>query len=263
VRQVRAYIDRGMTIAAIAEELRVDDRRVARALDPAGIPRRPFDPRLPPVMAPELRDELWLFPGVRHGSADAALQSLPSSGARRTGAYASDLGTRYDLLAVSAHSNESKSDKGRDQWLPPRTSFDCRYMADYTAVLWRWRWRLTIDKPEHTTASRQRGHGLLLTWPSTTSAVKARTQTTYCADIIQDAGRVPDPEAGPRQVAGVQRHRPEGVLQQIVVGRWVSAEPCNGRQTHRPHQQPGEPHASAVTLRPDGTEPRSGQQTYG
>jgi hypothetical protein len=62
-------------------------------------------------------------------------------------AYANDRGTSYDLLAVSAHSNESKSDKGPDQWLPPRTSFDCRYMADYTAVLWRW--RLTIDRTEH------------------------------------------------------------------------------------------------------------------
>jgi hypothetical protein len=54
-------------------------------------------------------------------------------------AFANDLGTRYDLLAVSGHSNESKGDQGPDEWLPPRRSFDCRYMADYTAVLWRWR----------------------------------------------------------------------------------------------------------------------------
>jgi hypothetical protein len=57
---VLTYIDSGMTIGAIAEELRVDDRRVARALDAAGIPRRRPDPRQPPIMAPELRDELWL-----------------------------------------------------------------------------------------------------------------------------------------------------------------------------------------------------------
>jgi hypothetical protein len=53
--------------------------------------------------------------------------------------FANDLGTRYDLLAVSGHANESKSDQSPDQWLPPKASFDCRYMADYTAVLWRWR----------------------------------------------------------------------------------------------------------------------------
>jgi hypothetical protein len=56
----RSYIDRGRTISAIAEELRVDDRRVVRALDAAGIQRRPPNPRQPPVTAPELHDELWL-----------------------------------------------------------------------------------------------------------------------------------------------------------------------------------------------------------
>ena len=61
-------------------------------------------------------------------------------------AYANDLGTRFDLLAVSAHSNESKGARGPDEWLPPRKSFRCRYMADYTAVLWRW--HLSIDAPE-------------------------------------------------------------------------------------------------------------------
>jgi Lamin Tail Domain/Protein of unknown function (DUF1524) len=61
-------------------------------------------------------------------------------------AYANDLGTTYDLLAVSGHTNESKGDSPPSEWLPPKQSFDCRYMADYTAVLWRW--RLTINKAE-------------------------------------------------------------------------------------------------------------------
>jgi hypothetical protein len=60
--------------------------------------------------------------------------------------FANDLGTSYDLIAVSSHSNESKGDDGPDQYLPPRSSFDCRYMADYTAVLWRW--HLSIDRAE-------------------------------------------------------------------------------------------------------------------
>jgi hypothetical protein len=54
-------------------------------------------------------------------------------------AFANDLGTHYDLLAVSAGSNESKGDSSPDRWLPPKRSFICRYVADYTAVLWRWR----------------------------------------------------------------------------------------------------------------------------
>ena len=60
--------------------------------------------------------------------------------------FANDLGTRYDLLAVSAHTNEAKGDSGPDQWRPPLGGFDCRYMTDYTGVLWRW--QLTIDRTE-------------------------------------------------------------------------------------------------------------------
>lgn len=43
-------------------------------------------------------------------------------------------------------SNESKGDDGPDEYLPPKKSFDCRYMTDYTAVLWRW--HLSIDPTE-------------------------------------------------------------------------------------------------------------------
>jgi Lamin Tail Domain/Protein of unknown function (DUF1524) len=61
-------------------------------------------------------------------------------------AFANDLGTRYDLIAVSGQTNESKGDQGPDRWLPPHHTFDCRYMADYTAVLWRW--QLTVDSTQ-------------------------------------------------------------------------------------------------------------------
>jgi hypothetical protein len=76
-------------------------------------------------------------------------------------AFANDLGTTYDLLAVSGHSNESKGDSGPDEWLPPRRSFDCRYMADYTAVLWRW--HLHIDA---TQKSFLTNHLRACGWPS-------------------------------------------------------------------------------------------------
>jgi hypothetical protein len=75
--------------------------------------------------------------------------------------FANDLGTTYDLIAVSGHSNESKGDQGPDQWLPPKQAFDCRYMADYTAVLWRW--HLSIDPGnKHFLATRLAGCG----WPN-------------------------------------------------------------------------------------------------
>jgi hypothetical protein len=75
--------------------------------------------------------------------------------------FANDLGTRYDLLAVSAHANESKGDDGPDAYLPPKASFDCRYMTDYTAVLWRW--HLSIDRPE---LRFLRSHLHACGWPS-------------------------------------------------------------------------------------------------
>jgi hypothetical protein len=83
--------------------------------------------------------------------------------------FANDLGTHFDLLAVSAHSNESKGDNGPDQYLPPKKSFDCTYMTDYTAVLWRW--RLTIDPPEKTFL---RKHLKACGWPKVTEPARPR-----------------------------------------------------------------------------------------
>lgn len=80
--------------------------------------------------------------------------------ARRREQYANDLGTSYDLLAVSAHSNESKGDQDPSQWLPPRRSFDCTYEADYTAVLWRW--QLHISQALHRFLAR---HLKTCGWP--------------------------------------------------------------------------------------------------
>jgi hypothetical protein len=74
--------------------------------------------------------------------------------------FANDLGTGYDLIAVSGHANESKGDSGPDAYLPPRRSFDCRYMADYTAVLWRW--HLSIDRHEKSFLHR---HLEVCSWP--------------------------------------------------------------------------------------------------
>jgi hypothetical protein len=76
-------------------------------------------------------------------------------------AFANDLGTSYDLLAVSGRSNEAKGDSGPDKWLPPRRSFDCRYMADYTAVLWRW--HLHIDPTQKSFLSN---HLRTCGWPN-------------------------------------------------------------------------------------------------
>jgi hypothetical protein len=69
-------------------------------------------------------------------------------------AFGNDLGTSYDLIAVSVRANDDKGDSGPDDWLPPRKSFDCRYMADYTAVLWRW--RLHIEPTQESFVFKQK-----------------------------------------------------------------------------------------------------------
>jgi hypothetical protein len=75
--------------------------------------------------------------------------------------YANDLGYGPDLVAVTAHSNRSKGDKEPQDWLPPRTSFDCRYLAWWVAV--KWRWHLAVNSAEKTFLS---SHLSACGWPS-------------------------------------------------------------------------------------------------
>lgn len=60
--------------------------------------------------------------------------------------YANDLGVGWALLAVSASSNRSKSDRDPAEWLDVRREFVCEYLADWLAV--KVRWELSIDDLE-------------------------------------------------------------------------------------------------------------------
>lgn len=71
------------------------------------------------------------------------------SGAKRWSAdtrkrFANDLGDRRALVAVSASSNRSKSDRDPAEWLPAREK--CRYVREWTAV--KMRWSLKVDRAE-------------------------------------------------------------------------------------------------------------------
>lgn len=71
------------------------------------------------------------------------------SGAKRWNAgtrkrFANDLGDRRSLVAVSASSNRSKSDRDPAEWLPARGK--CRYVREWTAV--KIRWSLKVDRAE-------------------------------------------------------------------------------------------------------------------
>jgi len=81
---------------------------------------------------------------------------VPLAEAWRSGAYrwsadtrkrfANDLGFPGSLIAVTASSNRSKSDKDPASWLPSNASYLCQYSYDWLAV--KYRWSLTIDSDE-------------------------------------------------------------------------------------------------------------------
>jgi hypothetical protein len=58
--------------------------------------------------------------------------------------YANDLGDPRSLVAVTAHSNRSKSDQDVAEWEPDHGK--CRYVASWLAV--KIRWHLTVDRTE-------------------------------------------------------------------------------------------------------------------
>lgn len=66
--------------------------------------------------------------------------------AARRRAFANDLGVPWSLIAVSASSNRSKSDKDPADWLPTNASVRCRYLGDWVAV--KARWGLAVDDAE-------------------------------------------------------------------------------------------------------------------
>lgn len=61
-------------------------------------------------------------------------------------AYANDLNDKRALVAVTASSNRSKSDRDPVEWLPAKGQ--CRYLGEWVAI--KWRWNLTIDPAEKT-----------------------------------------------------------------------------------------------------------------
>ncbi|MFE1556134.1 HNH endonuclease family protein [Streptomyces sp. NPDC058734] len=67
------------------------------------------------------------------------------SAARRE-AYANDQNSPDTLVAVSAASNRSKSDKDPAEWLPSDGSYHCTYVATWVGT--KLRWDLAVDENE-------------------------------------------------------------------------------------------------------------------
>lgn len=60
--------------------------------------------------------------------------------------FANDLGFGGSLIAVTASSNRSKSDRDPADWLPVNTGYRCSYITNWVKV--KIRWGLSVDKTE-------------------------------------------------------------------------------------------------------------------
>lgn len=60
--------------------------------------------------------------------------------------FANDLGYEMALIAVSASSNRSKSDRDPSGWMPRNAEFKCEYVYSWIQV--KLRWKLSIDSSE-------------------------------------------------------------------------------------------------------------------
>jgi len=61
-------------------------------------------------------------------------------------AFANDLGFGPSLIAVTASTNRSKSDRDPASWLPPSSSYHCSYAKNWIRV--KYRWRMSVDYSE-------------------------------------------------------------------------------------------------------------------
>ena len=61
--------------------------------------------------------------------------------------FANDLREPYFLIAVSASSNRSKSDRDPAEWLPTNTSYRCAYVRIWIDV--KRAWNLSVDQTEY------------------------------------------------------------------------------------------------------------------
>ena len=81
---------------------------------------------------------------------------VPLANAHRSGAwqwddarrreYANYLARGNHLIAVKASANRAKSDKGPEDWMPPRQEYHCQYAADWVDI--KRRWGLTVTARE-------------------------------------------------------------------------------------------------------------------
>lgn len=99
--------------------------------------------------------------------------------------FANDLDYSMSLIAVSAKTNRSKSDRDPASWLPPSAGFVCQYVGRWVAV--KYRWSLSVDLAERNVlASKLKACGL-----------KAKVEIPTKASIVLGVVATPTPSLTP------------------------------------------------------------------
>lgn len=99
--------------------------------------------------------------------------------------FANDLGWPASLLAVSSSVNGSRSDRDPAQWIPSSAGAQCRYLAEWVTV--KYRWGLSADSAELQLLRRYSGDG----GACRTSMVEVPSRTDTVPD---DPGPGPGPD---------------------------------------------------------------------
>ena len=61
--------------------------------------------------------------------------------------YSNDLDQPFFLIAVTASSNRSKSDRDPAEWMPPNSTYHCEYVRIWIEI--KRAWDLSVDQAEH------------------------------------------------------------------------------------------------------------------
>lgn len=67
-------------------------------------------------------------------------------------AFANDTGYGGSLIAVTASTNRSKSDRDPAEWMPPNAGYRCTYAKTWIAT--KYRWKLSVDRAERRALNR-------------------------------------------------------------------------------------------------------------
>ena len=67
--------------------------------------------------------------------------------------FANDLDQPFFLIAVTASSNRSKSDRDPVEWMPPNANYHCEYVRIWIEI--KRAWDLSVDQAEHDYLARK------------------------------------------------------------------------------------------------------------